>query len=119
MNNNSKSSDQIASVELVESVEESVKRQKINHVKQIIKDNLNAYINNPNLQTPNDIDDFANYLVNNTTFFVSTRPGELKKKIDFYLPGYNKPIGGSKKSKKYRKKSKKSKKYKKSRNKRR
>lgn len=100
MGDNSRSSHKI------ESVAESTKRQKINHVKKIIENNYNEYINNPNLKTPEAIHDFANYLVSKATFFVATRPVELKSKIDFYLPGYI-PKGGRRKSRKNRRKSRK------------
>ena len=107
MDDNSKSSHQIASVE---SVQESTKRQKIKYVKQIIAENFNEYRNNPNLQTPNDIDNFAKYLVSKSTFFLATTPVELKHIIDLYLPGYM-PSGGRRKSRKNRRKSKKSRKH--------
>ena len=105
------------------SVEESTNRQKIAYVKQIIRANLNDYINNPKLKTLSDIDKFANNLVINRMFYMGIRPAELKNIIDSYLDYYS-PRGGSKKSRKSKKakkskKSKKAKKSKKSRNKRR
>ena len=63
-----------------ETVEESTKRQKIKYVKQIITNNINKYINNPEskLKTADDIHNFANYLVTKTHFYLGTDPKNLK-----------------------------------------
>ena len=93
----------------IESLEESTRRQKINYVKQIMRTNFNDYSNHPKLRKEYNITNFINYLLDDPTFSLATKPRILKEKIDFWLESYN-SRGGSKKSKKYRKKSRKSKK---------